>query len=152
VDNQIVKAFGHALILDLTKQKVNTRSSTESKMVAVNNTITKLLWTKKFIEAQGHKVQVNIEYQDNTSAMKLERHGKAGSGKRACHFDINFFYFTDLIKLLWTNKFIEAQGHKVKANIVYQNSTSAIKLELKEKQSRARELVTLTSNSFTSWI
>jgi hypothetical protein len=87
-----------ALILDLTKQKVNTRSSKESEMVAVDDTLAKLLWTKKFIEAQGHKVKANIIYQDNTCAMKLELHGKASSGKRTCHFDIKFFYFTDLIK------------------------------------------------------
>jgi hypothetical protein len=87
-----------AIILDLTKQKFNARSSTESKMIAVADTIAKLLWTKKFIEAQGHKVEANVIYQDNTSAMKLELHGKASLGKRTCHFDIIFFYFTDLIK------------------------------------------------------
>jgi hypothetical protein len=30
--------------------------------------------------------------------MKLELHSKASLGKRTCHFDIKFFYFTDLIK------------------------------------------------------
>jgi hypothetical protein len=94
-----VMTLGHgALILELTKQKVNVKSLTESKMIAVNDTIAKLLWTKKFIEAQGHKVKANIIYEDNTSAMKLELHGKASSGKRTCHFDIKFFYFMDLIK------------------------------------------------------
>jgi hypothetical protein len=94
-----VMTLGHrALILKSTKQKVNTRSSTESKMVAVDDTIAKLLWTKKFMEAQGHKVKAYIIYQNNTSAMKLELHGKASSGKRTCHFDIKFFYVTDLIK------------------------------------------------------
>jgi hypothetical protein len=58
-----------ALILDSTKQKVNTKSLMESDMIAVDDTIRKLLWTKKFIEAQGHKVKANIVYQDNTSAM-----------------------------------------------------------------------------------
>jgi hypothetical protein len=94
-----VMTLGHgALISDSTKQKVNARSSTESKMIAVDNMIAKLLWTKKFIKAQGHKVKANIIYQDNTSAMKLELHGKASSSKRTCHFDIKFFYFMDLIK------------------------------------------------------
>jgi hypothetical protein len=87
-----------AIILELTKQKVNARSSTESKMIAVNNMISKLLWTKRFIKAQGHKVKANIDYQDNTSALKLEINGKASSGKRTRHFDIKFFYFMDLIQ------------------------------------------------------
>ena len=30
--------------------------------------------------------------------MKLEMNGKKSSGKRTRHFDIKFFYFTDLIK------------------------------------------------------
>ena len=30
--------------------------------------------------------------------MKLEVNGKASSGKRTRHFDIKFFYFTDLIQ------------------------------------------------------
>ena len=87
-----------AIISDSTKQKVNARSSTESEMVAADDTISKILWTKRFIEAQGHKVNENIVYQDNTSAMKLEINGKKSSGKRTRHFDIKFFYFTDLIK------------------------------------------------------
>ena len=87
-----------AIISDSTKQKVNARSSTESKMIAADDMISKILWTKRFIEAQGHQVTANIVYQDNSSAMKLEMNGKASSGKRTRHFDIKFFYFTDLIK------------------------------------------------------
>jgi hypothetical protein len=71
-----------AVISNSTKQKVNARSSTKCKMITVDDTISKLLWTKRFIEAQGHKVKANIVYQDNTSAMKLELNGKASSRKR----------------------------------------------------------------------
>jgi hypothetical protein len=42
-------------------------------------------------------VKLNIIYQDNTSSMKLERNGKESSGKRTRHFDINYFYVTDLV-------------------------------------------------------
>jgi hypothetical protein len=67
-------------------------------MIAVDNMISKVIWTKRFIEAQGHIVKANIVYQDNTSAMKLEMNGKASSEKRIRHFDMKFFYLTDLIK------------------------------------------------------
>jgi hypothetical protein len=56
------------------------------------------LWSKQFIEAQGFTVNANIVYRDNTSAMKLEENGKASSGKHTRHFDIKYFYITDLIK------------------------------------------------------
>jgi hypothetical protein len=81
-----------------TKQKVNTRSSTESKLVAHDDVVSKILWSKQFIEAQGFTVNANIVYRDNTSAMKLEENGKASSGKHTRHFDIKYFYITDLIK------------------------------------------------------
>ena len=81
-----------------TKQKVNVRSSTEAELVATDDILTKVLWTKKFLEAQDIKVLENVIYRDNTSTMKLEQNGKASSGKRTRHFDIKYFYITDLIE------------------------------------------------------
>ena len=80
-----------------TKQKINTRSSTEAELVGVDDVVSKILWTKQFIEAQDFTVE-NIVYQDNTSSMKLEENGKASSGKRTRHFNIKYFYITDLLK------------------------------------------------------
>jgi hypothetical protein len=85
------------IVSDSTKQKVNSRSSTQAELIAVDDRIGKVLWTKRFIEAQGFEVKLNIVYQDNTSTMKLENNGKASSGKRTRHFDIKYFYVTDLI-------------------------------------------------------
>jgi hypothetical protein len=80
-----------------TKQKINTRSSTESELIGVDDRISKVLWTKRFVEWQDFRVKTNIVYQDNTSTMKLEENGKASSGKRTRHFDIKYFYVTDLV-------------------------------------------------------
>ena len=41
---------------------------------------------------------MNIVYRDNLSSMKLEENGKMSSGKRTRHFNIKFFYITDLIQ------------------------------------------------------
>jgi hypothetical protein len=70
-----------AISSDSTKQKVNTRSSTEGEIVAADDMLSKVLWTKRFLEAHGFKVKANIIYRDNTSAMKLEENGKSSSGK-----------------------------------------------------------------------
>jgi hypothetical protein len=48
-----------------TKQKINTRSSTEAELVGVD-VVSKELWTKLFIEAQNIKVNTNVIYRDNT--------------------------------------------------------------------------------------
>ena len=42
-----------AVISDSTKQKSNARSSTEAELNGVDDKISKILWSKKFIEYQG---------------------------------------------------------------------------------------------------
>ena len=81
-----------------TKQKTNSRSSTEAELVSVDDIISKVLWTKLFLDAQDYKIKQNIVLRDNTSSMKLEANGKASSGKRTRHFNIKLFYITDLIQ------------------------------------------------------
>jgi hypothetical protein len=80
-----------------TKQKINTRSSTEAELVSIDDIISKVLWTKRFLQEQGYVVNQNIMMRDNISSMKLENNGKTSSGKRTRHFDIKYFYITDLI-------------------------------------------------------
>jgi hypothetical protein len=87
-----------SVISDALKQKVNSRSSTESELIGVDDEVGKVLWTKRFLEWQEFKVRLNLVCQDNTSSMKLENNGKASSGKRTRHFHIKWFYVTDLIK------------------------------------------------------
>ena len=43
-------------------------------------------------------MKMNIVYRDNQSSMKLEENSKTSSGKRTRHFNIKYFYITDLIK------------------------------------------------------
>jgi hypothetical protein len=86
-----------AIISSSSKQKVNSRSSTEAELIGVDDKISKCLWMKRFLEWQGFTVKLNIIYQDNTSSIKLEENGKESSGKRTRHFDIKYFYVTDLV-------------------------------------------------------
>ena len=81
-----------------TKQKLNTRSSTESELVAVDDLMPSVLWTRLFLEAQGYGVKENIVFQDNKSAILLEKNGKASSSKRAKHVNIRYFFVTDMVK------------------------------------------------------
>jgi hypothetical protein len=54
------------------KQKNNTESSTESKLVGANQALSSILHTQHFIEAQGYSVKQNLIFQDNQSTMHLE--------------------------------------------------------------------------------
>jgi hypothetical protein len=80
-----------------TKQKLNTRSSTESELVAVDDCMPAICWTRYFLKAQGYGVHENILYQDNQSAILLEKNGKSSSSKRTKHINIRFFFVTDRI-------------------------------------------------------
>jgi hypothetical protein len=81
-----------------TKQKINTRSSTESELVAADDMIAQVMWTHNFLEAQGYQIKRSIVYQDNQSAMLLEKNGRSSAGKRSRHMNIKYFYITDQIK------------------------------------------------------
>ena len=56
-----------------------------------------ICWTRYFLESQGYGVFENILYQDNQSAILLEKNGKASSSKRAKHINIRYFFVTDRI-------------------------------------------------------
>ena len=71
-----------------TRQKLTTRSSTEAELVAVNDCMSLILWTRYFLEAQGHGVDDAIIYQDNKSAILLEQNGRASSTRRTRHLNI----------------------------------------------------------------
>jgi hypothetical protein len=86
-----VMSMGNGIISSVsTKQKVSSRSSTEAEFIAVDDVVSKVLWTKLFLEKQGYKIEVNVIYRDNESSMKIERNGKSSSGKRT--------WLTDLIR------------------------------------------------------
>ena len=80
-----------------TKQKLITRSSTESELVAVDDLMPAILWTRNFLGAQGYETAEHIVYQDNRSAILLEKNGKASSSKRTKHINIRYFFVTDRI-------------------------------------------------------
>jgi hypothetical protein len=80
------------------KQKLNTCSSTESKLVGVANLMSLIIWSCNFLKAQGYAVADNILHQDNKSAILLEKNGKMSSGKRTKHIAICHFFVTDKIR------------------------------------------------------
>jgi len=84
-------------IVNSTKQKLNTRSSTETEIVSVDDCMPAVCHTRYFMEGQGYGVKENIVFQDNQSAMLLEKNGKASSSKRTKHINIRYYFVTDRI-------------------------------------------------------
>ena len=61
-----------------TQHKINTKSSTEAELVAINDVMPLILWTQYF-QAQGYEVRENTVFQDNQSTILLEKNGKHSS-------------------------------------------------------------------------
>ncbi len=47
------------------KQKLNTKSSTESKLVGIDDMMSIMLWTCYFLLSQGYGIVENLLLQDN---------------------------------------------------------------------------------------
>ena len=78
-----------------TKQKINVRSSTEAELVGVDDAAANVLWVRHFLLAQGYDLKDNIIYQDNKSAMLLEKNGMQSAGKRSKHINVRHFFIKD---------------------------------------------------------
>ena len=83
------------LISVSTKQKLNTKRSTENELVGVNDMMPVIIWTRYFLLEQGYGVVENLLLLDNKSSILLERNGMASSSKHTRHINIHYFFITD---------------------------------------------------------
>jgi hypothetical protein len=58
-----------------TKQKIPSKSSSESEIIALHNKSSDILWTCHFLEAQGYNISTNVMFQDNISTLFLAKNG-----------------------------------------------------------------------------
>jgi len=77
-----------AAYMSSAKQKLNTKSLVEAELVAVNNSMAQVLWTRHFLAAQGMYVLTITIYQDNKSTMLLDKKSKTSSSRRKRHLDV----------------------------------------------------------------
>ena len=78
-----------------TKQKVVTKSSTEAELVGASEYLPSTIWVQYFLQTQVFPHRTNYFEQDNQSAIRLERNGRASASQRSRHINIRYF-------LLWT--------------------------------------------------
>lgn len=64
---------GGGLMSSSTKRKINTKNSTETELVALDECMGRILWTNYFLTEQGYPPKEMIDYQDNKSAILLEK-------------------------------------------------------------------------------
>ena len=64
-----------------TKQKLNTKRSTEAELVGIYDEISLIIWSGYFLSEQEYQFRDNICCQDNQSTAKLAKNGRASSSK-----------------------------------------------------------------------
>ena len=79
-----------------TGQKLNTKSSTEAELVALSDSTSQIVWTRRFLEKQGYKMGPATVYKDNMSTIALVKNGKSNSD-RTRHIAIRFFFVADRV-------------------------------------------------------
>jgi len=81
-----------------SKQKLNTKSSKEAELVAIDDSMGQILWSRHFLAAQGEHVPTTTIYQDNKSTILLAENGKTSSSKWTRHLNMRYFFMTAKIK------------------------------------------------------
>ena len=79
------------------KQKIVTKSSTESELVCLSDNASQALHLRNFVIAQGYEVGPAILYQDNMSTMALMKRGRPGS-ERSRHINIRHFWLAERVE------------------------------------------------------
>ena len=81
-----------------SKQKINTKSSTEAELVGLSDATSAVIWQRDFLIEQGYCVDAAIVYQDNLSTIALAERGAAAS-QRSKHIATRYFWVKDRISV-----------------------------------------------------
>ena len=84
-------------------QKIVSRSSFESELIALDDVLSILLWCRQILESLGHPQSPSIIQEDNKATIRVLENGQPNA-ERSRHVDIKFFWahqlmLAELIKL-----------------------------------------------------
>ena len=70
---------------------MNAKSLTESEIIEVSEYMPYNIWAIMFLEAQGYKIMDNIIFQENQSAIRMEKNGRNSCTGNSRHINIRYF-------------------------------------------------------------
>ena len=92
-------SFGHGAVhCKSAKQKLNTKSSTESELVGISDYLPYNIWMRMFLEEQGYELKSNVLFQDNQSTIRMGTNGRTSCTGNSRHIDIRYFFVADRVK------------------------------------------------------
>ena len=80
-----------------TKQKINTKSSSEAELVGISDATGQIIWAREFLEHQGYAMGPAVVKEDNEAAIALANKG-ASTSERTRHIGVRYFFIKDRIK------------------------------------------------------
>jgi hypothetical protein len=93
-------SFGRGAVMSKSsKQKLNTKSSTESELVGASDYLPYPIWAKKFLHGQGYGLKENNFHQDNQSTIRFCKNGRKSCGPNSRHIDIRYFFIKDRLEI-----------------------------------------------------
>ena len=93
-----IMSFGHGTLhTKSSKQKLNTKSSTEAELVRVSDHLLYNIWMSNFMKEQGYDLKSNVLYQDNQSPIRMEVNGRNSCTGNSRYIDIRYFFVKDQI-------------------------------------------------------
>ena len=81
-----------------SKQKISTKVSTESEVVGASDFIPWTMWLKRILQELGYGMKRIVFYQDNESAIKMEKNGLKSCGDKSRHINIRYFFIKDVLE------------------------------------------------------
>ena len=114
-----------------TKQKINTRSSTEAELVALDESLLHLLWFSQLLAFLGHPQKPTFVYQDNKSTITVCEAGHSKNG-RLKHMAVRWHFIQGKIQ----DKTIELRYMETENVIADVMTKSVIGIKSREMQNR----------------
>ncbi len=91
-------SLGHrTLHTKSSKQKLNTKSSTEAELVGVSEYLPYNIWLTNFLKEQGYKLKSNVISLDKQSTMRMETNGRNSCTGNQRHINIRYFFVKDRV-------------------------------------------------------
>ena len=90
--------LGYGIIHDkYYKQKLNTKSLTETQVVGPSDCIGHILYNMWFLKERGYTLSRSIFYQENESVMKMEKNRKRSCVEKSRHISIIYVFIEDVL-------------------------------------------------------
>ena len=91
-------SLGHGIVHSRSsRQKLNTKSSTEAELVGLSDYVPYNVWITNFLSEQGYSFRRNVVWQDNQSTIKMARNGRNSCTGNSRHIHIRYFFVKDRI-------------------------------------------------------